>query len=127
MPGAIPYFSYADGKAAMAFLEAAFGFESLAAYADDKGGLMHGEMKRGDVAIMLGARPADAPGPAAPAPLGTYLVVDDVDAVFVRAINAGGTEIWAPHDTEFGTRRARLADPEGFEWSLGTYVPDAAS
>ena len=29
----------------------------------------------------------------------------------------------APEDTEWGTRRARLLDPEGQEWSFGTYAP----
>ncbi|MEL6259163.1 MAG: VOC family protein [Pseudomonadota bacterium] len=119
----IPYFSYDDARSAMAFLEAAFGFETLAAYDGEDGKIMHGEMKRGDACLMLGTRATDAPSPPAPAPLGVYLAVDDVDALFARAIAAGAQEIWAPHDTEFGTRRARVKDPEGFEWSLGAYVP----
>ena len=123
---AIPYFSYEDGAAAMIFLNAAFGFETVAAFKGDDGRLMHGEMKRGETVIMLGTRPDDAPPPASPAPLGTYLVVEDVDHVHAQAISAGGEEIWAPHDTEFGARRARLKDPEGFEWSLGSYAPGGA-
>ncbi len=27
---------------------------------------------------------------------------------------------------EFGTRRYRARDPEGYEWSFGTYVPGAS-
>jgi uncharacterized glyoxalase superfamily protein PhnB len=31
--------------------------------------------------------------------------------------------VFPPEDTEWGTRRARLLDPEGGEWSFGSYAP----
>lgn len=54
---------------------------------------------------------------------GIYLLVDDVDEHHARAIDAGGTTVFEPEDTEWGTRRARVLDPEGVEWSFGTYPP----
>jgi uncharacterized glyoxalase superfamily protein PhnB len=57
---------------------------------------------------------------------GVYLVVDDVEATFARALDAGATVVFEPEDTEWGTRRARVLDPEGYEWSLGSYRPGAA-
>jgi uncharacterized glyoxalase superfamily protein PhnB len=54
---------------------------------------------------------------------GVYLVVDDVDAAFARSVDAGASVVFAPEETEWGTRRARVLDPEGYEWSVGTYRP----
>jgi uncharacterized glyoxalase superfamily protein PhnB len=59
---------------------------------------------------------------------GLYLVLHDAAAVddrFSRGTAAGGTAVIAPEDTEWG-RRARLLDPEGGEWSFGTYAPGQA-
>jgi uncharacterized glyoxalase superfamily protein PhnB len=51
---------------------------------------------------------------------------EDVDRWHARAVSAGGTEVIAPEDTEWGTRRARVLDPEGHEWSVGTYRPGSS-
>jgi len=123
----VPYFGYRDAKAAIAFLETAFGFATLVAFEND-GQVTHPEMKSGDACLMLGTgadkqrRDGDLP----PAERGVYLVVDDVDALFERAKAAGATVVWEPHDTEFGARRCRVMDPEGYEWSFGTYAPGSA-
>lgn len=118
-PSIVPYLSYVDAKAAIAFLNAAFGLETVQAYEDEAGALQHGEMRwQGDV-IMLGTVPADAPK-ASP---GIYLVVEDVDAHFARAKAAGAEIVYPPEDTDWGTRRYRAKDPEGHEWSFGTYQP----
>ncbi len=51
--------------------------------------------------------------------------MDDVDTIHARALAAGAAEVFAPEDTEWGTRRARVLDPGGTEWSFGTYAPGA--
>lgn len=68
-----------------------------------------------------------APNHAAVMPAGTgiYCVVEDVDAHHDRARTAGAAIVYPPEDTEFGTRRYRAQDPEGYEWSFGTYAPQA--
>lgn len=38
---------------------------------------------------------------------------------------AGATVVCAPEHTEWGTGRARLLDPEGYQWSVGSYRPGA--
>jgi uncharacterized glyoxalase superfamily protein PhnB len=40
------------------------------------------------------------------------LAVDDVDAVFARAIEAGATAVWEPRDKAWG-RSALIRDPDG--------------
>jgi uncharacterized glyoxalase superfamily protein PhnB len=55
-----------------------------------------------------------------------YVVVDDVDAHHARAKSAGAHVMDPPEDTDFGTRRYRALDLDGYEWSFGTYQPDPA-
>ncbi len=118
-PSIVPYFSYADAKRAMAFLAEAFGLETVQAFDDPDGRLMHGEMRFGNGVIMLGSIDG-APVTGSP---GVYLVVKDVDAHYARAKTAGAEIVYPPEDTEFGTRRYRAKDIEGHEWSFGTYQP----
>ena len=118
-PVLVPYLSYVDAKAAMAFLHDAFGFQTIQAFDAEDGRLMHGEMRCDAGIIMIGS----VDEPAAKASPGLYLVVTDVDAHFERARAAGADIVYPPEDTEFGTRRYRCRDPEGHEWSFGTYQP----
>lgn len=120
-PSIVPYLSYVDAKAAMLFLETAFGLEPIQRFDSEDGRLMHGEMRFGDGVIMMGS--VDAP-PAVQSP-GIYLVVADVDAHFAQAKAAGARIVYPPEDTEFGTRRYRARDTEGHEWSFGSYQPSA--
>lgn len=123
-PGMVPYFGYEDAHAAMNFLHKAFGFEKVAAYDDDNGSLMHGEMRFGEGFIMFGTGRDEQRGDTTIAPTrGTYCTVDDVDAHYETAKAAGARIVYGPENTEFGTRRYRCMDPEGYEWTFGTYVP----
>lgn len=77
---------------------------------------------------MIGTGEPAAVGDAAatsPAGHGIYVVVDDVDAHHERARAAGAGSVYGPEDIGFGTRRYRALDPEGYEWSFGTYRPSA--
>ncbi len=120
-PSIVPYFSYADAHGAMAFLQSAFGLEPVQAFDGEDGKLMHGEMAYGNSVIMLGseATPKGSPG--------VYLVVSDVDAHYATAKAAGAEIVYPPEDTEFGTRRYRAKDPEGHEWSFGSYQPQTVA
>ena len=57
---------------------------------------------------------------------GLYLLVEEVDRFHALAVDAGGRSVFPPEDTEWGTRRGRVLDPEGVEWSFGTYEPAVA-
>jgi uncharacterized glyoxalase superfamily protein PhnB len=50
-------------------------------------------------------------------------VVDDVKDVYEKAVAAGASSVFEPEETEWETWRARVLDPEGHEWSFGTYQP----
>lgn len=113
----VPYLGYRDAAGALEFLAAAFGFERVTAWHEDDGTVVHAEMRSGDAVVMLGTGDHESRGH------GIYLVVDDVDAHHRRAEAAGATIVYPPEQTEWGTRRYRCLDPEGYEWSFGTYRP----
>ena len=124
----VPYFSYRDAAAAIEWLGNAFGFEMARAFEGPDGKVMHAEMSFAGGAIMLGTGDPPAADPAragdeSPTAHGVYVVVDDVDAHHDRAAAAGAHIVYGPQDTEFGTRRYRVLDLEGYEWSFGTYNP----
>jgi hypothetical protein len=64
--------------------------------------------------------------PLVGASVGQGVYVEDIDAHFERAQAAGARVVYPPEDTEWGTRRYRVLDPEGYEWSFGNYQPGTA-
>jgi uncharacterized glyoxalase superfamily protein PhnB len=119
------YLSYPDAPAALAWLEAV-GFEVVTRQDGPSGTVTHAEVRMGDAVVMVASNDADY----RPAPLlgqstghGLYLVMDDVEGFHRRAVAAGGTSVIEPEETPWGARRCRVLDPQGREWSAGTYRP----
>jgi uncharacterized glyoxalase superfamily protein PhnB len=52
-----------------------------------------------------------------------YLVTDDPDGVFDRAVAAGATVERELVDNDYGGRGGSVTDPEGNHWSFGSYQP----
>jgi uncharacterized glyoxalase superfamily protein PhnB len=120
-----PTYHYRDARAAIDFLERAFGFERQAVHEADDGTIQHAELRLGDGLIMLGgtqdteyARLAPPPGSGS-----VYIAVDDVDALVERARAAGAEIVYGPKDQDYGSRDFTARDPEGNLWSFGTYRP----
>jgi uncharacterized glyoxalase superfamily protein PhnB len=116
-----------DARGLIRFLVEAFGFEEAAVYGEggaDDGRVAHAELlwPLGG-GIMLGSARTDPADPWAltPGTAGTYVVTDDVDALFARAVAAGATAVRKPEDTDYGSRECAVRDPEGNRWSFGTY------
>ena len=60
-------------------------------------------------------------GPRDPMPAFLYLYVDDVDAVYQRALKARAVSLEEPWDTPYGDRRGMVKDPCGNIWQIATY------
>lgn len=120
-PMVIPTFHYDDAKAAIAFLEKAFGFGRHAVYEGDDGRVEHAELKAPGGWIMLGSRRSDSPYDTGAQAV--YIVVEDVDAHCERARAAGADVFREPVDQDYGGRDYSCRDPEGNVWSFGTYAP----
>ncbi|HKE46105.1 MAG TPA: VOC family protein [Steroidobacteraceae bacterium] len=120
---------YKDPKAALKWLEQAFGFEPFMVILSDKDELMHSEMRFGDGVIMVGSEwSAVHRSPASIDGLNTQTVHvqlnEDVDAHCERARKAGAKIVKEPETQFYGDRTYRAADPEGHIWSFGQTVKE---
>ena len=90
--------------------------------------VMHAELRIGDSPIMLASEFPDmgsvSPERLGGSPVGIHLYVDDVDASFARAVEAGATATMPPQDMFWGDRYGRLTDPFGHVWSMATHQRD---
>lgn len=114
-----------DASSAIDWL-VAIGFDVVVRIDEPDGRVQHAELRRGDAVVMLSSsgRPlAGRPPVESSTGPGLYLRLDDVDDTFGRAVEAGGRPVIPPEDTDWGGRRARVLDPQGNEWSFGTYEP----
>ena len=119
------YLSYRDAPAALDWL-AACGFTTVRRIDGDDGRVIHAEVRLGEAVVIVSSNDDDIDHAllvGKPTGHGIYLMVPDVDDVYSRAVAAGATPVIPPEDTEWTTRRARVLDPEGIEWSYGSYEP----
>jgi uncharacterized glyoxalase superfamily protein PhnB len=124
-----PYLFYEDVDAALKFLAQAFGFkETGEAVRGDDGKINHAAMQFGSDMVMMGC-----PGPKYrnPKRLGQatqslYINVENADAHFKRAKEAGAHIIEEPADTFYGHRRYGAEDPEGHQWYFAHDLPQKA-
>lgn len=63
----------------------------------------------------------DDPWPLQPGTFGAYVVTDDPDTLYARAVAAGAEVIRELATTDYGSRDFIVRDPEGNRWSFGTY------
>jgi uncharacterized glyoxalase superfamily protein PhnB len=119
------YLSYPDAPAALEWLERV-GFDVVRRQDGPSGQVLHAEVRLGDAVLMVASDDAEYQRPGLvgrSTGQGLYLLVDDVDDFYRKAVAAGGTSVIEPESTEWGARRARVLDPQGQEWSAGTYEP----
>jgi len=126
-----PMLSYADASGAIAFLCAAFGFEQEYRMDMPDGSVGHAELSLQGGRIMLASEWAAA-GLVSPRALDglhgqLYCSVDDVDAHYRRARDAGATIVGEPIDQPYGERSYRALDPEGHRWIFGSPLAGAQS
>jgi len=119
----IPTLRYDDAKAAIDFLERAFGFERKAVHEDEHGTVFHSELTHGSGMVMIGTRKGDDRFDTGRAVI--YVVVPDPDAVHAGAVAAGATIAQELVDQDYGSREFAAEDQEGNVWSFGTYDPFA--
>jgi uncharacterized glyoxalase superfamily protein PhnB len=131
LPRIVPMIAYEDAAAALDWLAQAFGFRERTRWAAPDGTITHAEMELRDGVIMLATPTPDYQGPkrhregceparkwsAVPWVIdGVLVYVDDVDAHFERAREAGATILSEPQDQDFGERHYRAEDLEGHRW-----------
>jgi uncharacterized glyoxalase superfamily protein PhnB len=117
-----PVLFYSDVRAAVAWLESAFGFEERVRIGEGhRAQLRVGSDGAVIVAEAHGAQVGPTPG------LVTHILkvrVADVDAAFARARDFGATVIQEPQTYEYGERSCVLEDIGGHHWELTQTVRD---
>ena len=119
--------SFRDADVGIAFLRTLGFAEILVVRADaDPSVVEHAQLRwRDNGGLMCGS--ADRPGEGWERRIGAgscYLVVatdGEVDEVHARAVAAGGRSTQPPTDQENGGRSCTVQDPEGNQFSIGSY------
>jgi PhnB protein len=105
-----------DAEQMLAFLKKAFGVTENYRLTMSNGKIAHCEIALGDSILNLGTSMEGWPAHG----LVAQIYVEDADAVFQRAAQAGATVVTPMTDMFFGSREGRLADPFGNVWTVAT-------
>ncbi|MCZ7391802.1 MAG: VOC family protein [Candidatus Methanoperedens sp.] len=118
-----------DVAAAIEFYKRAFGAKKRRVFHGPGGGIMHAELQIGNSILMLSPEYPEmnvfsplSPGGGTSASI--FLYVDDVDAVFEKAVSAGVTVAMPVADMFWGDRAGAIVDPFGHRWMLATHTKD---
>jgi uncharacterized glyoxalase superfamily protein PhnB len=111
-----PYLHPRGADQLIAFLRRAFGAEETACYRSPDGTILHAQITIGDSVVEMG----EAHGDIQPMPAMFYLSVNDVDAWYGRAVQAGAASLAAPAEQPYGARVGSVTDPFGNVWYMAT-------
>ena len=100
-----------DAKHLVEFLKHVFG--AAGEYRQDR----PAEVRIGDSLIIV----SDA-GIRSPMAAFLYVYVEDTDATYLRAIDAGASSIEEPFNTPYGDRRCMVEDKWGNTWQIATHM-----
>ena len=119
-----PYFAVRDAAGLIEFLQQAFDADVTERLAMPDGTVMHAQVKVGDSMVMIG-QAGDEQYKLMHAML--YMYVKDADAVYKKAVQAGGKSVMEPVDQFYGDRSGAVEDPAGNQWWIATRKEDVSS
>jgi uncharacterized glyoxalase superfamily protein PhnB len=120
-PTVWPAFQAHDPRAVIDTL-VALGFEETVCFTDEQGVIQHAQLSWPEGGgVMLGAHKPEGPFVQQPGTTSAYIVTSDIDTVLARAKAAGLEVPDVPHERDYGSREFGVRDPEGNQWSFGTY------
>jgi uncharacterized glyoxalase superfamily protein PhnB len=124
-----PYLIVKDAAKAIEFYGKAFGAtERARMFGPDGKSIMHAEINIGDSVVYLAgdfpgmevAWPSEKQWPA----VVIHLQVENADAAFKRAVDAGCRVVMPLADMFWGDRYGRLADDYGQHWAIAQHLED---
>jgi PhnB protein len=116
-PNIAPWLAVRDAQEAVDYYKAAFGAAELYRLPADDGSLAVVQLAIGGAVFWVQADSNVSPSGAGTGSVRMILSVDDPDAVFDRAVAAGGAVVAAIHE-DYGWRTGRVTDPFGFDWEV---------
>jgi uncharacterized glyoxalase superfamily protein PhnB len=130
-PTFIPAIVYKDRRAALKWLQDAFGFEVSGVLTDADDNIVHAEMSHADGVIMINTEWTS--WTKSPASVGggntqrVYVQIErDIDAHCARARDAGATIVNEPADQFYGERTYLAVDFEGHYWTFSQTIKDVS-
>ena len=118
-----PYLHPLRAEPVIGFLKRAFAAVELEKYASPDGVIHHAKIRIGDSVLEMG----EAHGPYQPMPSMFQIYVPDVDAMYLRAMNAGAVSISEPADQPYGARSGGVKDVFGNQWYISTQIRETRS
>ena len=123
-----PYLIVKGGAKAIEFYKKAFGATEIMRLEGTGGSLGHAEIRIGNSPVMLADEYPEmgfrSPQTLGGAGVSLMVYVEQVDAVFQRAIATGAKELRAVQNQFYGDRSGTLQDPFGHVWTISTHVED---
>ena len=110
-----------DARETLDFITKVFDGKPLTVY-EDGGRIVHSEIQIGDSRLMVASSNEEFPD----FPLMTNLYVDDVDAVYARALEHGAIGLREPEDQFYGDRTGGVLDGQGNQWWISTHIEDVS-
>ena len=117
-----PYFVMKNPREFIEFLKKAFNAESVSMSVSPDSKVMHAEIRIGDSMMMMSE--ASENNPAVNGSI--YLYVNDTDAIYKQALEAGAESLMEPADQFYGDRNAGVKDPFGNTWWIGTHLENVS-
>jgi PhnB protein len=118
-----PYLVATGADKTIEFMKKAFGAElSFEPMMRPDGKIGHADLVIGNSHVMISE--ASEQHPAMPAMI--HLYVPNVDAVYQRAVAAGGKSFLEPIDQFYGDRAAGVHDQSGCAWYIATHIEDVS-
>jgi PhnB protein len=117
-----PYLIVEDAPGLIEFMKRGLGATERMRMGAPDGKIGHAEMQVGDSVIML----SSAMGEFKPTTTMLHLYVEDADAMYRKALDAGATSVQEPKDQFYGDRSAGVRDAFGNQWYVATHVEDVS-
>lgn len=118
---------------AIEWYKKALGADEVSRAVGPDGKVMHAEIRIGSSRVMLNDAMMGGKGPKAygGSPAALWVYVEDCDALFNRALKAGGQPGTGPmgtmQDQFWGDRCGTFHDPHGYQWTIATHKEDLTS
>jgi len=120
-----------EADRAIEFYKKVFGATEKSRVTTPNGKIAHAELNIGDSLIFLNdvlMQPAGQPsGQSGSSPIHLYLYVEDADAVFKRATDAGAHVDMPLQNMFWGDRYGSITDPFGQQWGIASRIEEVSS
>ncbi|WOX20545.1 VOC family protein [Streptomyces solicathayae] len=127
-PRITPYLCVDGAAAAIDFYVSVLGATERMRMPAPGGRIGHAELALGNSVVMLADEFPDmefrSPKAIGGSPVTLHVYVEDVDAVFAKALAQGAKELRAVKDEFYGDRTGQFEDPFGHRWNVATHIED---